>query len=418
MDTTIKKAIQAAGVLLIFIVISVVIMNNKPQAKFKKDHIQNKLAVSAQLIEPTDHQFTLTSFGTIQPRTQSLLVSQVNGLIIEISQSFRDGGYFNKGDLLIRIDDRDYISAVNIARAELMQARLTFAEEKARANQASADWQRLGNTEKAPELVLRIPQLAVAEAKILSAQANFEKAQLNLTRTRITAPYDGRIKSKHVDVGQFVNSNAQLASVFATDVLEVRLPIKNDELPFIDLPESFLNNQNAATKQPAVVIKSELGKSQTWHGKIVRTEATLDTDSNQLYVIAQIDQPFINDAEHSAPLKIGEYVTAEIEGTKLTDAVLISNSGIYQGSYVYIIENELLQRRNITIGFQTTDYALITSGLTVGDQLVTSPLGQVSSGTPVKITNQTSKPLTSNLPESTTPESTTPEATTPEATTP
>ncbi|GAA5315612.1 MAG: efflux RND transporter periplasmic adaptor subunit [Candidatus Pelagadaptatus aseana] len=387
MELTRNKFIIAIAVLAGFLLLSYLIASNKPQGKFRPQGTQIELAVEAYTVQSQSYQFQLDSFGNVQPRTQSLLVAQVSGQIVNINPAFRDGGFFKAGDVLINIDDRDYLASVNMAKAELMQAKLSLAEEKARANQALIDWQRLGNGEQATDLVLRKPQLAVAEAQILSAEANYEKAKLDLQRTKITAPYNGRVKTKNVDIGQFVNSNAQLATIFATDVLEVRLPLKNSDLPFITLPENFQDAQSRPEHYPNVIIGSDLGSYQEWRGKIVRTEAAIDDDSHQLYVVAQIDKPFVKDDKHVSPLKIGQYVTATIEGSKLSDVLIIPNGSIYQGSYVYTVRDDVLQRQPVTIGFQNDSVAFIESGLNAGDRLVTSPLGQVTSGTRVTIKN-------------------------------
>lgn len=381
MEITKRQIFQAAGVLLVFLVISFLIIGNKPENKTKPVAAPKPLAVETEAISLTNHQFIIDSFGSAQPKTQSLLVSQVTGEITEVGSGFDDGGYFSKGDTLVQIDPRDYQVNVTLAESELLQNQLALAEEQARANQALIDWQRLSNGDKAPSLVLRKPQLAAAQAKVESAKSNLEKNKLDLQRTQIKAPYDGRIKNKKVDIGQFVNANTQLAEIFATDAIEVRLPIKNSELAFINLPGNF-QNKTVSQSYPKVKIISELGKPQTWDGKIVRTEAAIDATSNQLNVVARIENPFIADAQHYSPLKIGQYVKAQIEGIKLTDVIVIPNRSIYQGSYVYLLHDGLIQRRNITTAFQTSEKSLVTEGLQAGDQLITSTLGQIPSGTP------------------------------------
>lgn len=381
MEITKRQIFQAAGVLLVFLVISFLIIGNKPENKTKPVAAPKPLAVETEAISLTNHQFIIDSFGSAQPKTQSLLVSQVTGEITEVGSGFDDGGYFSKGDTLVQIDPRDYQVNVTLAESELLQNQLALAEEQARANQALIDWQRLSNGDKAPSLVLRKPQLAAAQAKVESAKSNLEKNKLDLQRTQIKAPYDGRIKNKKVDIGQFVNANTQLAEIFATDAIEVRLPIKNSELAFINLPGNF-QNKTVSQSYPKVKIISELGKPQTWDGKIVRTEAAIDATSNQLNVVARIENPFIADAQHYSPLKIGQYVKAQIEGVKLTDVIVIPNRSIYQGSYVYLLHDGLIQRRNITTAFQTSEKSLVTEGLQAGDQLITSTLGQIPSGTP------------------------------------
>jgi len=398
-----KQLVTAAITLGAAVVIAIVIMNNGPKPQLKPPQSAPILNVEAQQLSPMQYQFELSSFGTVQPRTQTLLVSQVSGVITEVNHTFKDGGFFSRDEILIQIDDRDYQAAAKVAKAELLQAELAMEEEKARAKQAQIDWSRLGDGNPAPALVLRKPQLAAAEAKRFSAQANFEKAQLDLERTKIRAPFDGRVKSTQVDLGQYINSNSVLAEVFATDVVEIRLPLKNSELPLIDLPENYRNHTLAAEELPEVTIVSDLGVHNEWQGKIVRTEAAIDETSHQLYVIAQIQDPFAVRQQSKTPLKIGQYVTAKIRGKTLEQALVVPTSSVYQGTYVYIAEQQQLQRRNIGIAFQTSSDTVIEQGLSANDWVITSPMGQVSSGTKVSLINSSNNtPNTNPASDSTT----------------
>lgn len=387
MEVKRKQLITSALILGVCALTAWIISTQSPSAKRQTPAERPLVRVLSQTVTPQPFQYQLASFGTVQPRTQSLLVSQVSGVITQVNPMFRDGSFFNQGDVLIQIDDRDYQAAVKVAKAELLQAQLRLEEEKARAIQAQTDWARLGDGGAAPALVLRKPQLAAAEATVYSAQANFEKALLDLERTQIRAPFDGRVKNALVDLGQFVNSNAQLASIFATDVVEVRLPLKNSELHLVNLPENYRGLAISPLEFPDVVLHSTLGKPETWHGKIVRTEAAIDDNSHQLYVVAQIQDPFAISQSDKASLKIGQYVTATIQGKTASDALVVPTSSIYQGSFVYVVEEDTLQRKNVSLEFQNPHVAVVRDGLAPDSQLIISPLGQVTSGTQVMIMN-------------------------------
>jgi len=309
-----------------------------------------------------------------------MVVSQVSGQITAIDQKFRPGGFFKQGDKLVDIDPRDYDANVNIAEASLMDALQAEAQEFARSEQALNDWQRLGDPDEKPSaLVLREPQLQAARARVLSARSTLTKAKLDLERTQIVAPFAGRVLRQMVDLGQVVNNGAQLAEIYATDLVEVRLPLRNTDLDFVNLPEE------EGTHRPQVEITSELGGNRKWQGEIVRTEGAIDETSRQLHVVAQIKDPFGAGGTSGRPLKIGEYVTAEIAGTVLKDAVVIPGETIYQNTYVYIVEDDLLLRREIEIAWQNGVDTVVIAGVEVGDELVTTPLGQVTSGTSVRV---------------------------------
>ncbi len=379
---TVLAVIISVAAFLIFLISS-----NPPQSKRSKPSKKPQITVQTKVLAAETYQVMVESFGTVKPRTQSILFAQVSGQITGVSEQFRDGGFFEKGDVLVQLDDRDYTSEVKVSQASLLSANQVLLEEKARVDQALADWQRLGNGKQASALVLRKPQLEAAKAQVLSAQAKLDKAELSLERTQVIAPYAGRILKKQVDLGQVVSSNTQLATIFAVDYVEIRLPIKNKDLALINLPEVYRDIGEHGSKND-VVLTSDLMGEQSWKGKIIRTESAIDEQSQQLYVVAQINRPYDATTSFGSPIKIGQYVTAKIEGKELSNSLVVPSSAIYQGSYVYIVENGLLIRREIMLGWKNGTQAIIESGLVVGDELVLTTLGQVNSGTPVAIEGQ------------------------------
>ena len=383
-----KKYSVPVGILLITVVLWNLIKSNPPENRRGRGAPPAAMSVDVQTVKPSDYQVMVESFGVVKPRTNSVLVAQAAGQIIAVSPNFREGGFFEQGDMLIRIDDRDHQAEVKIAQSSLMNAKQKLLEEQARAEQALVDWQRLGNGKKPSDLVLRKPQLAAAQAQVLSSEAQLQKAELNLERTRVIAPFAGRVLTQQVDVGQVIAKNSQLAQIYAVDYVEVRLPIKNNDLALINLPEEFRGQQQ--DKQSIdVTLHSDLIGEQSWQGEVVRTEGAIDSNAQQLYVVAQIADPYQN--QHSAPVKIGQYVTAQITGKLLQGAMVIPNRAIYQGSYVYIVKDGRLLRREVETRWKNGKDAIIKQGLDFGDQLVLTSLGQVSSGTPVNIMGEQSK---------------------------
>ncbi|MDK2595286.1 efflux RND transporter periplasmic adaptor subunit [Pseudoalteromonas obscura] len=383
--TLAKRIILPVAILTMSILLVVFITSNPPQAKRGKSKAQAQMVVDFEVIQAKPFAMALDSYGVVKPRTQSVLVAQVSGEISFISNSFRDGGFFEKGELLLQIDDRDYQAEVQVAKAALLGAKQSLLEEQARGKQAQIDWQRLGDGGQAGELVLRKPQLEAQKANVLSAQAKLTKAELALERTRILAPFAGRILNKKVDLGQVVSSNSQLAEIYATDYVEIRLPINNRDLAFMRLPEHYRDSDNHINSL-SVTLYSDLVKAQQWQGKIVRTEGAISELSQQLYVVAQIDDPFSVNQQGDFAIKIGQYVNAKIEGKTLENAITIPSSAIYQGSYVYVLdEQNLLMRRDISLAWQNDEFAIVRSGISEGMRLVTTSLGQISSGTPVAL---------------------------------
>lgn len=361
-----------------------------PPERARGDRGPAKLVVEAIELSPRDYTVRLQSFGNVRPRTQSMLVSQVAGQITAINPAFRDGGFFEKGDVLVRIDDRDYVADVRIAEAAMLEARQALVEAEARSEQALRDWARLGNEGEPGALVLREPQLQAARARLASAEATVSKAKLDVARTRIEAPFAGRVLSQTVDLGQVVNANTTLGEIYATDIVEVRLPLRNADLRFIELPEQFRYDEKSAPGAN-VQFTSDLGEGGTWTGELVRTAGAIDPAARQLYVAAQIKAPYSRDNAGSTPLKIGQYVTASIEGKTIPNALVIANENIYQGTYVYVVDEGILDRRTIEVTWHDDVESIVAGDVKPGEQLVTTPLGQVTSGTRVSISGSAKK---------------------------
>lgn len=383
----VKKWLIPLAILAITLIASKVILNNPPESSRGGPSSASQLTVEVQQLKPQRFTVVVDTFGTVQPKTQSALVAQVSGQINYVSPQFRNGGFFSKGDVLLKLDQRDYVAGVKIAESDLLSAEQTLLEEQANATQAANDWKRLGNGQAPSDLVLRKPQLAAAQARLLSAEASLTRANLALERTEITAPYDGRILKQLVDFGQVLAANSQTAEIYSTDSVEIRLPINNSDIDLVNFPEEFRTNNSL---QPLIEARftSSLSKSQTWLGNIIRTEGAISSDSQQLYIVAKIEDPYNPQLHPGASIKIGQYVTAEVQGKTLDDAIVINNSTIYQGSYVYIVVDGLLKRRDINIRWQNSQNSIIDNGLNAGELLVTTPLGQVSSGTRVSIAGE------------------------------
>jgi len=368
------------------------INGNAPVTTQRPVQEASSVSVDTKKIVAQTLQVSVTSFGQVSAKSSSNISSQVSGRVTSIKNQLEEGAFFNKGDLLLTIDDKDYQSAINSAKANLTKAQQALVLEQAQVKQAKADWKRLNPKKAVPPLVSRTPQVLSAKADVAAAHAQFNDAILNFKRTKITAPFNGRVISKDVSIGDFVSANTPLANIISTDQLQVRLALKNSDLAFIDLPEQFLRVQetetasNANNNLPNVSLISELfgadNNTQTWQGKIVRTEATIDQSTQQLYVIAELSNPYALEHSDKHPLKIGQYVNANIEGKRIDNAITVDVTNIYQGEYVFVVENGIIRTRDIDIAWQNDDIALIKNGLSSGDILITSILSQDSEGSP------------------------------------
>ena len=356
----------------------------KPQRQFTPPSLT---AVEAIRLSAQDYQVRIKTQGTVSPRTESTLIAQVSGRIVAVSSAFREGGFFEQGDILLSIDPRDYEIAVTVAESQVAQARLTLEEEQARVAVAKREWQRLTKKPTSERLALRKPQLAATRAALASAEAQLARARLDLERSRITAPYAGRVLEQNVDVGQYVPSGTVLARVYAVDYAEIRLPLSNRQLEYVNIPEQY-RGEAVESAGPPVTIKARIGHNEyRWQGTLVRSEGAIDTRSRQLFVVAQIKDPYGKGPEGRPPLRVGQFVTAEIEGRLLHDVFIIPRTALRENKEVLLVNSDSrIERRAVTVTWSNEHHAVITAGLHESDVLALTPLSSAADGARVAVT--------------------------------
>lgn len=305
--------------------------------------------VQGRILKKSTFPVQVRSQGTVMPRTQSTLLPEVSAKIVEVSPSFRAGAFFEKDEVLLKLDPVDYETAVVVAKGSLAQMEALLAEEKAKAEQALENWKALGRTGEPSALVLRQPQLARAEADVAAARAQVMKADRDLDRTVVRAPYAGQVLLQSVDVGQLVTPGTQLAKVFAVDYVEIRLPLPEREMRFLKLPERYRGSAPSegadADSVPVRLRAAQNGKPVQWQGRLVRVEGSLDAETRQIIAIAQVDDPYARRADGVPPLKIGQFVEAEIRGEVLTDVYVIPRVAVRAGNEIILISPENRLRR-------------------------------------------------------------------------
>lgn len=307
---------------------------------------QQLVRVDGTALKKTTFPVVAKSQGVVQPRTRSNLLPEVSGMIVEVSANFRPGGFFEKDEALVKIDPVDYQTAVVVSEAALAQAKAALVEEEARAEQALDNWKALGRDGKPGALALREPQLAKARADVASAEAQVTKAKRDLDRTTIRAPYAGQVLEQAVDVGQFVTPGTQLGRVFAVDYVEVRLPLPERELAYLDLPQHFRGEADMNLKGAMVkLLAMEGGRPVLWDARLTRVEGAIDTDTRQTVAVAQIDDPFGRHKEGQPPLKIGQFVEAQVLGKSLENVFVLPRSAVRAGNEIILITSDDRLRR-------------------------------------------------------------------------
>ena len=367
-------AVGAAGTL--------VLTRTKPE---KREFEAVVPVVRVHTVELTDHTLTVMSQGTVSPRTQSVLVPEVGGRVIEVSPAFVPGGFFEAGELLLRIDPHDYRQALVGARSNEARAHLRLRQVQAEAELAREEWQALGDGEANP-LTLFEPQLAEAEAALAAAVAGVEQAQTNVGRTELRAPYAGRVQTKQVDLGQVVAPGTPLATIYAVDLAEVRLPLPDDELAYVDLPLGY-RGESGARHGPATTLRAEFaGAVHEWSGRIVRTEGMIDPVSRMIHTVVQVEDPYGRSKPGRPPLAVGMFVEAEIAGKTIEDVALIPRTALRPDGRVLVVDTDgRLRFREIDILRALKDSVIVESGLAAGEQVCTTPLSSVIEGMKVTV---------------------------------
>lgn len=335
--------------------------------------------VEIQEVVSENRRVTVEGYGEVVPERSVNVVPQVAGVVVEVHPSLVAGGFFRAGQALVTIDPRDYELAVQRAEAVVARAEVRLEQEQAEAAVARQEWQALNPGEDPPSgLVVREPQVRQAEAELTSARADLESARLNLERTRVSVPFDGVVVSKSVDLGQFVTVGTQVATVYGRATAEVRVPLENRELAWITVP-----NLDGSGGSPVSVRAEFAGRVHTWPGRVDRLEARVDPNSRMVTVVARVDSPY-SERDGRPPLLPGTFVDVTIEGTEVEEMITIPRHALHADNTVWVVEDDTLRIRPVTVARTERFQVLITDGLAAGERIVVSALDAVTDGMAVR----------------------------------
>ena len=349
-------------------------------------------------------QLSVESQGTVAPRSESELIAQVAGIVVWVSPSMISGGFYDKGEELLRIEAQDYEAALERARAAVVRAESEF--DRAEREQQRTRKLLQNNAASTAQVDDADNASRVAGAGLREAVANRAQAERDLARTIMRAPFQGRVRSEAVGEGQFVNRGTTLARLYSTDFAEVRLPIPDRQIAFLDLP---LANQSdrVGTRGPAVRLEARFaGRPHVWRGELVRTEGEIDPRSRMVHVIARVEDPYGHRARdpegapsspapsmetpgpepaRRPPLAVGLYVRAEIEGRKVAGVTRLPRVAMRSLDQVLLVDgDDRLRFRSVEVLKADRDEVLISGGLEADERVVVSPMDSVTEGLKVR----------------------------------
>jgi RND family efflux transporter MFP subunit len=389
------------------------LMQLRPEPKSKK--IVKKIPfVEVVVVNKQSLRSSIRTYGTVRPRTQTTLIAEVAGIIEqvapfkdevnpsknqkEVRASFRAGGFFRKGDLLLKIEDIDLRASVAEAKANLSRAKLQLVQEQELAKQAKIEW---GDREwsKAPDLVKRIPQIHKAEAEAEAAQAKLGQAQHNLARAQVQAPFEGRILQTMADIGQRVGGGASsaLAEVYALDSAEIDLSLSRSEMNFLGFSDGSSAWSGRPSRLQASRIKIETEVLDTsgqvaYKGILERSEGVVDQQTRLNKLVARVDNCFSNPFRESSkptvePLRVGQFVNLRLRGSQVQVFVVPDSAFRSQDTILVVDSKNGLRKRKVTTLHRHGKEVWVTQGLKNGDRVCVTPVEIITEGMKIRIAN-------------------------------
>ncbi len=295
------------------------------------------------------------SRGTVAASVDIELVTEVSGKVIWVAPEFVAGGAVAQGTTLLRIDPIDYEVARSVAQADLASAKLSLAEV---------------------QVVVKRAAIEEAEARVRATQDRLRQAEADLANTVIVAPFDAVIDSRQVDLGQFVQAGSPLMRLLGTELVEVRLPLLASDVPFTHY------GQRADGSWPQATLTARFGDiERSWPARLARLEQRVDAQTRVFYLVAQVEAPY-DSKRHPWPLSVGLFVEAAIGGVEIPGATRIPRSALYEGDAVYVLEQDSMRKRPVTVLRRERDSVIVGAGLAAGDKVILSRLEIMADGMP------------------------------------
>ena len=388
--TSIKKQSLLALLMLAFAAaVAAWLYLSQPTAKIAQPEYK-PVSVDVAVAVKETVQVEVQAQGTVDALRKTTLMSEVSGRIIEVSEHFLVGSFVAEGDVLLRIDPRDYQTELLRAQSAVESAESNLAQERGRAEVALREWKRLpANSQRsqdARDLYLRKPQLEQAEAQLLSAMADLNTARDRLERTIIKAPYSAVIRNKYSELGQFVGAGTQIAEVFSVDFAEVRLPIPQSRLDYLALPDIQGNDENAVID----LYTDVSGEVKHWPARLHRTEGVYDERSRVLYAVARIEDPYALKNPEREPLRLGTFVNANIGGKEFPNIIVLPRYVLRAGNLLWVVdENDRLRNRKVTVLRTGGDSIFVSSGLDEGERVSLTAMDASLNGASVEVNTST-----------------------------
>ncbi len=384
-----KPFLIGLAILVVAVGVVLVLQAFKPKA-------QEEQAVAAPLMVRTapvvlkQQKVASTFQGEVRAKTEIELVTQVSGKVVKVADNFIEGGQFEPGETLIQIDDADYLVALKLAQADVASAQVALDRELATAETNAKQWETLQKRplSEASPLVLNKPQIDSAQARLSAARAQLDAAKLNYSRTKLSAPFAGRIMTKSAELGQFMPAGSSIGRVFASDAMEIRIPITDVELAELGLPMGYSANRAKASNVPAKVSARVGEHIKQWQGSVRSVDASVDSATRLVFATVVVDETVSND-DSPALLAPGLFVDVQLSSARELVGLEVPRNALRNGNQVFLMSNDTLLMKPVDVIYTSKDVAMVLAGnnasIEAGDLVIISPVPGAYSGMPVKL---------------------------------
>lgn len=366
------------------------ILRPRPQAQEPPRRIPIVVTAPADV---RSGNLTIRGNGAVRPKSEISMSPQVAGRVTWVSPSFATGSRFQKGDVLLRIESADYENALMAAEAEVAQREVELLTWEEQRELAIEEYERFRQREgittpmdssEVGGLVFRDPQVRAAEASLLRAEAGLADARLALSRTRITAPFDGMVRTKNADVGQYVAPGQVLGTLYDTDEVEIVVALTDTEASLIEGLWAA-DSGDEQSRIPADVRANFGGVEYSWPGYVDRAEGALNVNTRTVDVVVRVQGPFRDDDSGRPPLLLGTYATVDIQGREVDGFVVLPRMALRDGPAVYVVEQDtLLSIRPVQLLQEISGEALVRGPISPGEPVVVSAMDIVTDGMTVR----------------------------------
>ena len=385
-----KPFFVGVGIIFASVAVVVALKALKPEAE-KEETTKAPLIVR---VVDTVHkeQLVFSTFqGEVRAKTDIELVTQVTGKVTSVSDKFIEGGEFKAGETLLQIDDSDYLVALKSAQASVASAQVDLDIELATAATNAKEWRDLQGKpiEEANPLRLNKPQIDRATARLDAAKAELAAANLNYNRTKISAPFDGRIMSKSAELGQFMSRGASIGRVFATQTMEVRIPMTDVQISELGLTLGYSARTSGSLGLPATVSTLFGSEQHIWKGFVKSVDASVDSTTRLLFATVVVDKPFEQQEGQSVPLVPGLFVDVQLSSPNKLAGLEVPRTALRNGNQVYVYNDNKLNIKNVKTVYTSKEMVILSedqaSQLVLGDKVITSPVPGAYEGMPVTL---------------------------------